>query len=440
MAYYSRGGVYGRRHRRGYRRGYGRGRRSRRHWRPIYPRGRRRHRFRLQTVRQTRPRRRKTIIIQGWEPLGNICSNDTPKSRATPYCSLEKGASDCKNSSQWHGTYGYHWHTLYNLILRSRARWCRFSSDWESYDYIQFGGGTIWLPQTQDHTYMFNAQPYWLSQHFVDSAKNQKSNEETWVHPGYLIHAPGTRTVRSRRLAHYPRMKKYRIKVPTSWEGWIPIKDAINYVMYFWAWTWCDLERAFFDPCTDPSVCMTEPWWGLAPDQMNWVDREKYDTPGGQNKKNWGPFLPEKNCSGQETSLWFLYRLKIRVAGESIWAPVPRDPVEQGYIPSAPSRGSSNQIQPYTGDPRRGTRPWATHDLLPTDVDSDGIITDEALGRITARDEGEGYKPPIKRRRMGRHQRRQRFQRPSKHKLRKLQRILRGYMVGCAQDADQNKP
>lgn len=334
----------------------------------------------------------------------------------------------------WHGTYGYHYHTLYNLVLRAEQRWCRFSSNWESYDYIKFLGGYALLPQNQDLSWMFNAQTYWLSTHFVDDKKG-KSNEETWVHPGYLLHAPGTHLVFSRRLHHNRRFLKVKIKVPSTWEGFIPLKEAMRYVFWFWAWTWWDPERAFFEPCQDTDQCAAEPWWK---NDQSWVDRSKYQALSS-NLKNWGPFLPSKQCSGNSASFWFLYKLKFKVGGESIWAPVPRDPVEQGYIPSAPGISAIEQdggkIQPYTGDPHRGERPWSTYDILPTDL-YEGILTDEALERITG-----GYTPgppPPKRQRLGEERerrRKQRHRRPSKHQLRVLRRVLLRFMGGHSSDA-----
>lgn len=434
MAYYTRNRYSVRRRRRGYWRRSRHSRRRRYPFRRKPHRGLFRRRKKTEPVRQTVPRRRKAIIVRGWEPLGNVCTSDTAKNRATPYCSLEPNKSDCANSAQWHGTYGYHYHTLENLIKRAYYRWNRWSSNWETYDYIKFCGGYAYLPPNEDLNWMFNAQPYWLSTHFVDQQKNGPSNEETWAHPGYLLHAKGTTLVWSRRLRHHTKLQKVKIPVPETWEGWIPIKNAPEYVLWFWVWSWWDPQRAFFNPCFEDtsSSCAAEPWW--AKDQ-SWVNRDKYQAANQASLKNWGPYLPSKQCSGNPASLWFLYELKFKVGGQSIWSEVPRDPAVQGYIPSAPSlNGPSGQIQPYSGDPHRGDRPWSTYDILPPDLE-EGILSDEALARITRGD--EGGPPPLKRRRVGPHQRRRRG-RSAEHKLRNIRLLVRRILSFHAEDADQN--
>lgn len=423
-----------------------RGRRQ--HFRQHHYRRRRWHRRRTsQTVRQTIPHRRKYMGVRGWEPLGNICTSDTAKSRATPYCGIESTtippAPDCQGSSQWHGTYGFHYFTLEGLIKRAEQRWCRFSSNWESYDYIKFTGGTFYLPPNQDLNWMFNAQQYWLSQHFVDTDKQGKSNEETWVHPGYLLHAPGTKIVWSRRLRHNTKLIKVKVKPATTWEGWIPIKSALNYVIVFWVWTWWDPERAFFDPCQEGSTCVAEPWWGKAPGDASWVDRSKYQSPPtthSAESKSWGPFLPTKQCSGNEASAWFLYKLKFQLGGESIWSAVPRDPLVQGFIPSAPSLNgrATRDLQPGSGDPHIGHRPWSTDDVLPREL-QDGLIIDEAMERLIRRAES----PTGRERERGvvGHTK-QRRRRPLKHLSRDrrlLRRLLELYQSHTP-DAGQNKP
>lgn len=375
---------------------------------------------RLRAVRQVVPLRQKTIYVSGWEPLGNVCNTDTAKSRATPYCSIEKPENEQCNQGQWHGTWGYHFHTWYNLILRSEARWCRFSSDWQSYDYMKFLGGTVWIPQMEDLCLMFNADPYLLSSHFAGKENKEATKEETWIHPGYLLHAPGTHLIMNRRLHHQTRFYKIKIKVPTAWDSWAPIKGVRDWITWFWVWTWWDPQRAFFDPCADLSkgACAAEPWWGQANYLDKWVDRSQYETTGGNQQKTWGPFLPPKNCSGQETSFWFKYKLKFKVGGESLWAPVPRDPIEQGYIPGAPGLGArrpAGEIQPHSRAFGGQTIPRTPHDILPGDL-AGGILHDEALERITRRDEetGESGEPPRKRVKLG----------PPGHLPRDLNRVL----------------
>lgn len=368
-------------------------------------------------------------MVKGWEPVGNVCTKDTAKNRASPYCSLEKNNADCKTTGQWHGTWGYHWHTLYNLILRAEARWNRFSSNWESYDYVKFCGGTIWIPQYQDLNFMFNADTYWLSSHFANKNDNL-TKEETWIHPGYMLHAPGTHLILSRRLTHHRGFYKIKIKVPTTWESYIPVKDAMDWVLWFWTWTWWDPERCFFEPCTDEpdSSCTAEPWWSQNNQLQSWVDRSQYQADNQASGKNWGPFLPKKQCSGNSSSFWFLYKLYFKFGGESVWAPVPRDPIVQGYIPGAPGNGRTSREAPgiFQLGPRAltgGLRPWTPHDILPGDLEDGMLLSDEALERITGRDEegrhesqGEGPGRRQRQRHVG--------QRPPRHLPHRVRRLL----------------
>lgn len=422
MAYYHRKSHTGwRRRRTGYR---PRARHWRRNRRRQHYRGRRRHWYSgtpRVAVRQTLPQRRKWIHVRGWEPLGNVCTQTTAKMRASPYCDLERGG-DCTTQGQWQGTWGYHYHTMQNLLLRAKARWCRFSGDWESHDYMKFCGGWLYIPQNQDLSFIFNVDTYWLATHLSKdnpSSGPAKTAEETWVHPGYMLHAPHSHLILSRRLSHHAKFYKIKIKVPASWESYTPIQGSIDWILWFWYWTWWDPERTFFNPCEDEtgSSCNANPWWGKSDD---WVDRSKYNPLCNGGGNCWGPFLPSKQCSGNSSSFWFFYKLKFKVGGESIWAPVPRIPSEQGYIPSAPSKGSSGKIQPHPGNIGRYPRPWTPADIFPCEISDGFFINDEAMERIIGGDTtGE---PPIKRRKLERSLRRRR---PFKHLPDQLRRLLR---------------
>lgn len=238
-----------------------------------------------------------------------------------------------------------------------------------------------------------------------------------------MLHAPHTHMILSRRLTHRTKFYRIKIPVPTTWESYSPIKGANTWVIWFWFWTWWDPQRCFFNPCTEPDgtgSCEAEPWWAKETDPGDWVNRQKYQASATASSKNWGPFLPSRQCSGNSTSFWFLYKLKFKIGGESIWTPVPRDPLVEGYIPSAPSldgRTQEGQIQPGTRTPGHIGRPWTTHDILPFDLD-EGILTDEALERITRGDEDreEDGQPKLKRRKLGR--------RPPRHLSRHMQRLL----------------
>lgn len=181
-------------------------------------------------------------------------------------------------------------------------------------------------------------------------------------------------------------MYKIRVPVPTSWRGWFPIPDCFSYVLCHWYWTWWDPDACFFDPCATGSSCEAEPWWSAANMKQSWVDRSQLESPGviTTGLKSWAPFLPTRPCVNYYThsaSFWFKYKLKFQVTGENIWAPVPRDYSQQGTVPTAPAR---QQVEPKTRTPRKeGLRPPTTADILPGDLDKDGILQDEAYERIT---------------------------------------------------------
>lgn len=310
---------------------------------------------------------------------------------------------------------------MQTLLQRAEARWCRFSDTWDGYDYMKFLGGTVWIPQYQDLNFMFNTDTYWLGAQFNPTSDN-KAKEESWIHPGYMLHAPNTHLILSRRLAHHTRWYKLKIKVPTTWESYAPIKGAMTWVLWFWFWTWWDPERAFFDPCKDQPTgsCEAEPWWGQGNDLQSWVNRAQYQQGSTGNSKNWGPFLPSRQCSGNSTSFWFIYKLKFKLGGESLWTPVPRDPQIQGYIPTAPGLNgrAQGEIQPYTGATDRVPRPRTPHDIFPFDLEDGFLLSDEALERITGGDPEGRDPPPIKRQRLDRRQR------PPRHISRRARRII----------------
>ncbi|BAB90854.1 unnamed protein product [Torque teno felis virus] len=359
------------------------GRRSRR-GHGIYRRWRRWRRRPRTVVTEQHSRRVKTIIVRGWEPLGNICPTDSARAKATPYASYDSDSGQ----GQWHGTWGHHWFTFQSLVDRAEARLNSFSGNWESYDYLRFLGGTMYFMQPREMCFMFGNDPYLMTSDLDKTASQKNRAEETWITPGYLMHRPGTHLILSRQKVERRSMYKIRVPVPTSWRGWFPIPDCFSYVLCHWYWTWWDPDACFFDPCATGSSCEAEPWWSTAQTKQAWVDRTKLDDPPvggtGPNQKTWAPFLPSRPCTNYYThsaSFWFKYKLKFQVTGENIWAPVPRDYSQRGTVPTAPSR---QQVESEARAPYPKTnRPPTTADILPGDLDSDGILEDEAYERIT---------------------------------------------------------
>nr|QYD02026.1 ORF1 [Torque teno felis virus] len=386
---------FGRRWRRGrYYPRYGRrwGRRHRRRW---VRRGRR-------LVTQNVPGRHKTIFVRGWEPLGNLCASDGPRSEATPYFSVEPQSG---LQATWHGTWGHHHFTFGNLLQRSLARWNMWSADWESYDYVMFVGGTISIPQTSSTAWMITFDEYLQT---AQTRYNEKNKEDHWGHPGVLLNVPKTHIIFPPWIYKHPRMYKIRVRPPPGWQGMQRFPEAMSYICVHWLWTWCSFEDAFYDArCKTSTIdtCQQAPWWASNPYVAGkWIDRTKYDTPCTNcetcaNKHNWGPFLPQTfGRQSHESSLFFLYKLKFKLVGNSIWRPLPRQFQSQGLVPepegpNQPSarRLAKRQVQHETEKPpaKRQRRPLSEADIWQGDLDSDGLLKERAFRRIAGHYPGD---------------------------------------------------
>lgn len=343
-------------------------------------------------------------MIRGWEPLGNVCISDGPSAEATPYFSIEPQAN--QPTATWHGTWGHHYFTFNNLLERSAARWNIWSGDWESYDYVSFLGGTIFIPQTSHIPWMINFDEY-LQTRMV--RYNEKSKEDHWGHPGILFNTPKTHIIFPPYNYHRKGMYKIRIKAPPGWQGAQRFPEAMAYICCHWIWTWCDLENAFWDiTCQDRgSTCEAGPWWASNHYVLGkWVDRTQYtkfNTCDQQDKKYWGPFLPAHILAKQyQCSLFFKYKLKFRLYGDAIWRPLPRQFQSEGMVPDPPNvneqaRQEEAESQTALSTHKRGKRPLSEFDILPGDLDADGILKEGAYRRITRHNSGDELDPLAKR-------------------------------------------
>lgn len=361
-----------------------RGRRFRRRrygWRP-------RQRVRYHKVLQHIPKRHTRLFVRGWEPLGTVCKSDGPKSEATPYFSVEPQANT--STAVWHGTWGKHYFTFNNLLQRAKARWCLFSRDWESYDYMLFLGGTILIPQTSHVDWIINFDEY-LQTHLI--RYNEQSKEDHWDHPGILLNTPRSHIIFSPWKYRHQKMYKIKIKPPPGWTGMQRFPEAMGYVCMHWAWTACNFENAFYDVRCEDSTrdsCQAAPWWDNNKYVAGkWVDRTLYkDNTSCTNEEAWGPFLPRSFTQAEQSSLFFLYRLKFKLAGNAIWRPLPRQFQSEGMVPDpeGPLTPSKASHKPEASQPanKRRKRPLHEADIWPGDLDSDGFIKKRAYRRITS--------------------------------------------------------
>nr|QYD02152.1 ORF1 [Torque teno felis virus] len=369
------------RRRRGHYRGHWRRRRRygpRRRWRRRISEGT----ARPQKVRQWIPRRHRYVTVRGWEPLANLCMSDCSKDEASPYYSLEE-----PSKGKWHGTWGKHYFTISNLLLRSAAYWNQWSDDWSGYDYVKFRGATITIPKDKLTQWMINFDPY--IQHLeILGSKNNK--EDRWVHPGILLNTPGTHLILPPTLYSRKDFYKIRVKSPPGWIGFQRFPEAMSYILFHWCWTWFSLQYAFHVPNyeQEQSTCEQEPWWSRNNNYNKWVDRQTYTAcTSNIPEKTWGPFLPPKyGQTAPETSLMFFYKIKFTFSGNSIWRPLPRNFKNDGLVPTPPGTGGAFKAQTT-----RKKRPRDEADIWPDDLDSDGILKDGAYQRIT------GYHSRIKR-------------------------------------------
>lgn len=312
-----------------------------------------------------------------------MCASDAAKNEATPYASIEPQSG---GQGVWHGTWGKHYFTLGNLLTRAKAYWCTWSDDWASFDYVGFRGGVIRIPQTSTVPWMINFDEYLETKL---GTYNPTVHEDKWGHPGILLNQPKTHLIFPPSIYQRKFFYKIKIKPPPGWKGLHRFPEAFSYILCHWLWSWWDPKDAFWDIYSQTSTqdtCQAGPWWATNSKFDKWIDRSTYKpptSPGQMPAENWGPFLPQafgKNYP--QCSLFFQYKLYFKVVGNSIWRPLPRDFLTQGLVPDP---------QPAPGNDEPGTRkvskkrhrPQSEHDIWPGDLDSDGIIKEEALKRIT---------------------------------------------------------
>nr|WCS65577.1 ORF1 [Torque teno Leptonychotes weddellii virus 1] len=460
--------------------------RRKRYWRRPHRRHWRRRRYirpRTATVRYYPSRRRKRISVRGWEPLGNVCAADIASSEATPYIDLDQydldplDADIRKFKGQWHGTWGHHFFTLRSLLLRAKYYFNYWSSDWEGYDYLKFKGGYIWIPRMPYFSWIFYLDSSIQSNPKDDIPENKYKFEKSWLHPGILLNRPGSRLMLSSlQQPSKSFYRKLKVTPPSAWEGNYRMDAAMDYLLFHWGWTVCNVTASFYDFFCQrkrvqgaPDVCPQTPWfihdsaWDTHKDQSTlgptkniyenidrfhndrraqWVNRRLYvksdcvNTERAEGKipsnfHNWGPFLPQNVILETSTgnSLYFRYKLFFEVSGDSLYRRLPSQPCKDGVIPPAPGGESAcPEISTVPLRERKRKRPKTIYDILPGDLDSDGMLTDRAYERITGSDRcdlttGMGSLPHRVPRR-----KRVRFRLPDRkqHRKRELLRILLG--------------
>nr|WCS66081.1 ORF1 [Torque teno Leptonychotes weddellii virus 2] len=389
-------------------------------WRHRRWRTRRHFGHRYASVRYVPSKRHKRLTVSGWEPLGDVCATTTASAEAKPYKILEcketeiqTTANDMNNNNEWQGSWGHHYFTFKGLVERSRYFMNVFSSDWRSYDYLQFLGGYIWLPRQMYFDWMFYLD-YDLQDKTTEAMMDRYKNSKTWFHPAIFLNRKGAYIIGSpHRFGLKTMFRKIKVRPPANWEGLYLLPDAMNYIFVHWAWTWIDLEQSFMDSdamkhasaeqLKNLKSCEHVPWfWGGLTDRQppaipgedkraGWVDRGKYCSKTGRNYSTtedeygrWGPFCPFTYGFGpsQARSLWFKYKFFFKISGDSVYRR-PATASTEELVPPAP--GTSNCPSQHEHEvPSRSIlkRPLTPSDILPGDLDSDGFIKESPLRRI----------------------------------------------------------
>lgn len=230
------------------------------------------------------------------------------------------------------------------------------------------------------------------------TAYQEQNKEDLYLHPGTLLNMPHTHIIMPFTKKHKTTFYKIRIKPPPGWAGYQRFPEAMNFILFHWGWTWFDFNSAFFNVWGQPGTnqCEIGPWWATNSYINRWINRTKYDSTTSTNpQRTWGPFLPAKIQEGTEESLFFFYKIKLKLSGDSIWRPVPSSYIREGLVPEPQGPNNSTVRKSKTKkNHQEKQRPQDVADIWPGDLDAHGILTDTAYNRITA------AHPPNKRRRV----------------------------------------
>nr|UZV41779.1 MAG: ORF1 [Anelloviridae sp.]UZV41789.1 MAG: ORF1 [Anelloviridae sp.] len=422
---------YRRRYRRPWRRHFFRYRRRRRwprrHWRRAWRRSRRPSK--VLRIKQWQPRRRKLLVVQGWEILGVQGSeieyeinqdlteptikirNVAPSNKPVEYLSKmipqeirnvcsEEWPDTSKNPQYWDFVGGYGWakFDLQSLVLRNLLGMNRFSENIRTYTHIRFLKFKLQLVRGPTLDYLFRVQMH----------RGPYDWETPLIHPAHLLNMPFVTWVESIRRSKCCRMKVIRRHSPTDLSGWYDIEEFRKYELFTYQWTVFDPNNPMGKNPLYGKTLETDKWWN--DDWMrnnssknkkisdlnkllDWADRGTYDSNFvscinsnfiAQHTKSWWewitgkedcnskkgkttPFLPPIMPSDKINTFWFRYKFYFQLGGASI----SRD------LQQWPIRETSDNAHPCTKDT---TCPYC---IRQGDLDEDGLLTKEAYERIT---------------------------------------------------------
>nr|BDU80027.1 ORF1 [Raccoon dog Torque teno virus 1] len=350
------------------------------------------------------PRRKRLIVVTGWEILGVLGSviqwvttsggqesmqvRRNIKTDWTPsylYKLFQGDNATIKNDVQFKdfcGGYGTGAVTLEGLILRNLLGMNRFSDSLTQFHWIRFIKGHIQLVPNDEIDWLFRVELHRPGKPTDVDAKHK------WNHPAVLINLPGTKIVESIKRSKCCRWKHIKFTPPTHFEGWYDLDNFSKYPLFSYMWTSIDLSNPMGmapytkDVTNDTNAPLVNKWWGKSGDSLKcpWIDRKTYNdkfindagnswlewllTSANDKKPKYSPFNPPVFPTTRSQTLWFRYKLYFQIGGLNINTRFQGYPVAE-YESPPPAIDLENSAE-----------------IQEEDLDESGQLREEAFRRI----------------------------------------------------------
>lgn len=397
--------------------------RYRRRWRRRWHWGRRHSRRRwrkTEVVYEHRPRKRKRIVCTGWEILGVVGSHliftydkdgnptvtTTRNTKNNKQVTWQKDAGFVTSNNTFTpgrctfasfiGGYGQGTFTLGGLCLRASLGMARFSDSFEGYDWVKYLGGSYQLVPNAEVDWLFRWDNH-KNVGYDASGRDESKDEGKWNHPANLLLYPFVSIVESIKRSKCCKWKHRRFRPNPLWEGWWDKDRFATYVLGGYMWTTIDLDNPMGlapyarDTGTESSAPLRNDWWpSNYPSQTQgkcptWINRQEWDKGflednqdnrfrnitwplSGDKRPRYGPFCPPVLQTDRPQTLWFRYKFVFQFGGTNIENYFPRYPVSEVRDPP---KTCPSGCQSCIGE---------------GDLNSNGILTDDAYERITGAD------------------------------------------------------
>nr|ASH99121.1 ORF1 [Giant panda anellovirus] len=335
----------------------------RRRWRRAHRRRGYYRRRRVSNIRQLQPRKKRLLVVTGWEILGQLGSqikygvgedknpvievlNPVPINKQVEYLwklipqGLENKCTDYwtmnmndDNKKPWLGPthwdfcggWGYAKFDFQSLILRNLLGFNRFSDDIKSFTHIRFLKFKIQLVRGSSVDYLFRLQMH----------RGPQDWESPLVHPAHLLNMPFVTWVESNKRSKCCRMKVLRRLATTDLSGWYDIESFRALELFSYQWTAFDPNNPLGKNPILPKELGDKKWWNddwmrvragreKGPEnakiikdnrRLDWMERTTYDNNfvGSIDPKNltqtqnfWDWLFDPKNIKKQGKSSPFL--------------------------------------------------------------------------------------------------------------------------------------